>query len=75
MYIKITVIPNAKKEIVKREDDTFTISVKEPAKQNLANKRVREIIASEYNIPIGGVRLISGHRSPHKIIDVREDYS
>lgn len=69
MYIKIRVQAGAKKEsVAKRGEHTFDISVKEPAKNNLANKRVTEVIAEHYTVPIRSVRLISGHRSPSKIL-------
>ena len=75
MYIHVHVVPDAKKENVRRTSTTsdrteFTISVREAAERNLANTRVRELIAREYNVSIGKTRIISGHRSPTKIISV-----
>ena len=71
MYIKIKVTPNAKKEKFERkQEDFFEIAVKEKAKQNMANERAREIIARYFGIIKGKVRIISGHRSPSKIISV-----
>ncbi|PIT96669.1 hypothetical protein COT82_01900 [Candidatus Campbellbacteria bacterium CG10_big_fil_rev_8_21_14_0_10_35_52] len=71
MYIKIKVTPNAKKEKFERkQEDFFEIAVKEKAKQNMANERAREIIARHFGIIKGKVRIISGHRSPSKIISV-----
>lgn len=71
MYIKIKVTPDAKKEKFEEiREDLFEISVKEKAKQNMANERVKEIIARHYGIMKGKVRIISGHHSPSKIIDI-----
>lgn len=71
MYIKVKVIPESKKEkIEKRKENSFVISVKEPAERNLANTRVREIVASVYEINIKSVRIISGHQNPNKILSV-----
>ena len=71
MHIKVLVIPKAKKErIVNKTADIYEIQVKEPAEHNQANLRVRELLAEIYSINKGKVRLISGHRSPHKKFDV-----
>lgn len=74
MYIKVKVNPNAKKEkLEKKSDELFEISVKEKAKQNMANERTREIIAEHFGIIKGKVRIISGHRSPSKLFSINID--
>ena len=71
MYIKVNVKAGAKREsVIKNADNRFEISVKEPAKQNLANKRIREILAEFYAVDIGNIRLINGHHSPRKLYAV-----
>ena len=74
MYIKVRVNAGVKKEsFLKKTDDHFDITVKEPASRNLANRRVQEIIANHYKLPTGKVRLISGHQSPSKIFNIDLD--
>jgi uncharacterized protein (TIGR00251 family) len=74
MYIKVKAIPLSKKESIEKiSDDTFTVYVKEPPKRNLANKRIIEIMAREFGIPIGKVRIINGHRSRSKILNIDID--
>lgn len=71
MYVKIRVQAGAKTEkfgVVSK--DHFTAAVKEPAKQNLANRRVIELVAAHFKVPAKQVRLISGHRSPSKILSI-----
>lgn len=71
MYVRVLVHPGAKKErILKESDSEYTISVKEKAERNLANRRIIEIIADEFNIPKNRVKMITGHRSPRKIISI-----
>jgi uncharacterized protein YggU (UPF0235/DUF167 family) len=73
MYIKVKVIPDAKKEkFEQKSEELFEISVKEPAKRNMANKRVQELIARYFGIMKGEARIISGHRSPIKIISINK---
>ena len=71
MYIKVTVTPGARKETIARSGDTaFVISVKEPAAQNHANTRVRELLAQHFNITRAQVRILTGHRSRSKMISI-----
>lgn len=71
MYIRVHAVPNAKKEKVIREDETtFTIAVKEPASQNFANKRIREILAHEMGVLPAQITLLTGHRSSSKMYSV-----
>lgn len=71
MYVRILVHPGAKKERVLQESESeYTISVREKAERNMANRRVIEIIADELRVPENRVKIISGHRSPRKIISI-----
>lgn len=71
MYIKVKVEAGSKKEkIEEKSENNFLIKVKEPAERNLANTRIREIIASIYAINVKSVRIISGHTSPSKILSI-----
>jgi len=71
MYIKVKVSAGAGKETFKKiSDDHFEASVKEKAERNMANKRVRELVAEQFGIPTGKAKLVSGHHSPGKIFDI-----
>lgn len=70
MYIHVKVTPNAKKEVFYQiNNDHFEASVREPAKQNLANKRVIELIRKHFSNTTQ-IKIISGHHSPSKLISV-----
>lgn len=71
MYIKVLVTPGVKKEsAVKKSKAMFEIKIREPAERNQANNRVREIVAKYFNVHVGKVKIISGHHSPSKMLDV-----
>lgn len=71
MYIKVYVTPNARKELVEKENPTtYRIKIREPKERNLANVRLRQILAAEFGKELGQVKLVSGHRSPTKVFDV-----
>lgn len=74
MYIRVKVSPGSKKEVFKQEnEDHFIVSVKEKALNNAANKRVLEIFSTHFNLPIGKVRIVNGHRSPTKLLIIDKD--
>lgn len=71
MYIKITVVTGAKEEMLtKTGEDSFDVSVREKPEQNMANKRVLELIRQAFGEEAGQIRIVSGHHSPNKIISV-----
>ncbi len=71
MYIKVKAIVGAKKEkIIKKSEDRFEISVKEPAERNLANKKILELVRDYFKVYNGNIKIVSGHRSPSKIISI-----
>ena len=74
MYIHLKVVAGTKKKIFKKlKKNHFEIWVKEKAERNMANRRVIELISSNFDIPISNVRIISGHRSPSKILSIKKD--
>jgi uncharacterized protein YggU (UPF0235/DUF167 family) len=71
MYIKVKVSAGAGKETFEKiSDDHFEVSVKEKAERNMANRRVRELVAAHFGVPIGKAKLVSGYHSPGKIFDI-----
>lgn len=72
-YIHAKVTAGAKKESLKQKNkDHFLISVKEKAERNLANKRVIELVAEYFKVPVPSVRIINGHKNPSKLIVVED---
>ena len=71
MYISVRVVAGAKVEKVEElPKGRLKIWVKEPAKQNLANRRVVELVAAHFNLAQNKVRLISGAHQPAKLFSV-----
>ncbi|HEY0964761.1 MAG TPA: DUF167 domain-containing protein [Candidatus Paceibacterota bacterium] len=71
MYVKVHVYPGMKKErVTETAKDHYELVVKEPAERNAANGRVRELIAELYGVPVGKVRIVTGHRSPSKLLEI-----
>lgn len=71
MLIHVKIKPNSKEDkIVKKNDTSFTVYVKEPAEDNRANKRMVELVADKFNIIKSKVRIVTGHHHPSKIVDI-----
>jgi len=82
MYIKVKVKAGQKKEEFEPKNnpashkastgygDTFLVSVKEKAERNMANKRILELVARHFKLPVGKVRIINGHTSPSKLLSI-----
>ncbi len=69
MYIKVRVIAGSRIEkVIKVNDNSFTVSVKEEAERGLANKRILQIIGDIFKTK--NVRIINGHHSPSKLLAV-----
>lgn len=68
--MKVRVQAGAKHESVQRLGTTFIIAVKEPAAENRANLRVREVLSAELMVPFAQVRLVSGHHKPNKMFEI-----
>ena len=72
--IKLMVFAGAKKEKVELADSSdsyeLRVFVREPAQKNMANKRVRELVARHYEVAISDVQILTGHRSPKKRLKV-----
>ncbi len=72
MFIKVIVTPGAKKESVREVGEALHLSVREPAEQNRANDRVREILAARAQVRVSQVRILTGHRSRSKMISISD---
>lgn len=73
MYIRVDAIPDSRKEVVTKLDDTkYKIAVKEPAQQNRANRRIQEILSDLFNVPTNQISMLTGHRSSRKMFSIEE---
>ncbi len=53
-----------------KSKDHFEVSVREEALRNMANKRVVELVALHFKVPVKKVRIVNGHRSLSKLLVV-----
>jgi uncharacterized protein YggU (UPF0235/DUF167 family) len=71
MLIKVRVTTDAPAEkVVKKADDLYAVSVREPAERGMANGKVIQLF-KDLN-PGKVVRIVSGHHRSSKIIEIGE---
>jgi uncharacterized protein YggU (UPF0235/DUF167 family) len=70
--VRVKVTADAHREHVSVEDDgRLHIFVKEPPAGNMANMRVRKVIADHFRVPYTQVRLVRGAKSRAKVFSIR----
>lgn len=71
MKIFVKAKPNSKKEkIEKLSANIFAVWVKEPAENGKANEAIEKSFAQYFGIAKSSVKIISGHTSKTKIIEI-----
>lgn len=71
MYIKVKVVPRAKKsEIIKLDKDYLKVKVLSPAIKNKANKEMMELLADYYGVNKSAVKIIRGEHFREKLIEI-----
>jgi uncharacterized protein YggU (UPF0235/DUF167 family) len=68
--IRVKAFPGARKEHVEIDGETLRIFVREPAERNMANARIRQLVAEHCGVPLSAVRMRTGARSLQKTFDV-----
>lgn len=70
MYIKVTVFPDFKKELIEKIDgENYKMYIREAPERGQANKRVLKILGEIY--PNKRIRIVSGALSMKKLIEIR----
>ncbi|HXF44415.1 MAG TPA: DUF167 domain-containing protein [Candidatus Paceibacterota bacterium] len=71
MKIFVRAKPGAKTEKVEKvSEDTFIVSVKEPARKGRANEAIVRALAEHFGISKSRVSIVSGHKSKRKMVEV-----
>lgn len=71
MKISVFVKPNSKKgDLIQATDDGITVFLRAKAVDNAANNSLVALLAKNYSVPKTCIRIISGHNSRHKIVEI-----
>ncbi|HAX61271.1 MAG TPA: hypothetical protein DCX95_01750 [Elusimicrobia bacterium] len=72
MILQIKVIPNAKKNDIKFENDKYKVYVTAPAVDGKANKKLIEFLAQHFNVKKSRIFIKRGQKSRLKIVQINE---
>ena len=71
MYISIKVIVNAgKNEIISRPNAEWTVRVTATPERGKANKRVLELLADHFEVPVSSILIVKGKYHSRKVINI-----
>jgi uncharacterized protein YggU (UPF0235/DUF167 family) len=71
MKISVKAKPNAREEKVERIDENnFVVSVKEKPEKGKANEAIRNALAVYFKVASSRVKIVSGHTSRNKIVEI-----
>jgi len=71
MTIRVKVQARSSQEKIEEIDvDEYKIWVTSPPAENRANEDVIEILADYFNTAPSNIRILSGHKSSHKLIEI-----
>jgi len=67
MKLTVKVIPNSKENKIEKENDILIVRLKEKAEKGKANIALIKLLTKYFN---SQVRIVSGHRSRNKVIEI-----
>ncbi|MDD5686254.1 MAG: DUF167 domain-containing protein [Elusimicrobia bacterium] len=70
MILEIKIIPNAKKNEIKKEGDKYKIYITAPAVEGKANKKLIEFLSESFNVRKNSIFIKRGEKSRHKVIQI-----
>jgi len=70
LKIRVKVKPGSKSEGISRQGASFTVMVREPPREGRANQAVIKLLAGYFGVPQSQVRVLSGHKSRNKVVEV-----
>lgn len=71
MRILVKAKPGARAERIEKIDEThFQVAVEEPPIRGRANQAIIKALARHFRVPPTKVRIVSGHKSRQKVIEI-----
>ena len=70
MRITVRVIPRAKKELIKEENNLLKVYVTAPPEDGRANRAVIELLSEHFKVKRNCITILSGKKSRTKIIQI-----
>ncbi|MCX7796129.1 MAG: DUF167 domain-containing protein [bacterium] len=71
MRITVRVKPNSVKQNIKVGNNEYRVSLNSPPLEGKANEELIEILADYFNTSKSKVKIISGHKSKIKVVEIK----
>lgn len=75
MILSLKVKPNSRDNRITRQGEILIVKIHAPAQEGKANKELLLFLATSLNIPKSRIRILSGHGSPFKRIELPDEYN
>lgn len=74
MKFNVKVVTGAKVKKIEVSESVIKIWVNKKPVEGEANEEVIKIIASHYGVPRSSVKILLGHRSKQKVVEIPDDF-
>ncbi len=75
MILEVRVIPQAKRNLIKKENGLIKVYLTKPAQDGRANAQLIEFLSKQLKIKKYQVRIVKGEASRHKVVEIDGDAS
>jgi uncharacterized protein (TIGR00251 family) len=75
MILSLKVKPNSRDNRLTRQGEILIVKIHAPAQEGKANKELMLFLATALDIPKSRIRIISGHGSAFKRIELPDEFS
>jgi hypothetical protein len=75
MILEVRVVPQAKRNLIKKENNLLKVYLTKPAHNGQANAQLIEFLSKQLKIKKYQVRIIKGETSRQKLIEIDKDAS
>lgn len=70
MILELKVIPNARKNYIKQEENRYKVYLTAPAVDGKANKKLIEFLSEYFQVGKRDISIKTGLKSRHKIVEI-----
>lgn len=70
MKINVKVVPNAKRNLIKQEENVLKVYLTAPAVDGKANKSLIDKLADHFNVKKSNINILAGETSRNKIVEI-----
>jgi len=70
MILDVKVVPNARKNEIKQEENWWKVYLTAPPEKGKANKLLIELLCLKFKVKRSHIKIVRGEKSRHKIVQI-----